>query len=381
MRPLAVAALTAVLATGTACGRPEPPPAPALSGAIDVTVEPVRLSLLRRVVTANGQVTPHPDFDWTIHASETAIVAELPIAEGEPVETGDLVVRFDVPSRASAIQTAEFDITQWTTKLEQANARLAELTTLFARGLTARIDVDGAKTEVATAETTLAAVRATLDGLRAAEVRDAVRARFPGVVLTRWHYQGDLVTATGNDPVLRIVDPARMQVTLDVPIIDAGSLVAGQRVTIMPLGAAPIVSVVSAVLPSASPDATTMRVVVPLPVAPATPADQAAPPDAPAAPVLPPGAPLAIGDAVLGEILIAEVAEAVVVPSRAILRASGTPYVLIAGPDGRAARRDLRLGLSTPDLTQVLDGLEPGDLVIASSLAEISEGDLVRYRQ
>jgi len=365
-----MAGLTLLMAAG-ACGD-DPPPAQDLSGAIEVAVTPARMNLLRHVVNANGAITPHPDAEWTIHATETAIVAELPIAEGEPVGVGDIVVRFDVPSRSSAIQAAEFELSAWMPRLETARAQVTERTAMLQRGLIARVELDAAKSELANADTTVAAAQATLASLRAAESRDTVRARFPGIVLRRWHYRGDLVTNTGNDPVLQIVDPTRMQATLDVPVADAGKLMATQRVTLITAGTAPIVSTVSSVLPVASPDATTTRVIVAIPTPPTPP-----PPPTPA--TLPTPPTLKIGDSVIAEILIAEVPEAMVVPTRAILRVAGTTYVLVAGPDGRAARRDVRLGVTTPELTQVLEGLQLGEFVITSALTEINEGDLVRH--
>lgn len=352
---LFVCALTAV----AACGREEAPPVRELSGAVEVAATPARLNLLRQVVTAAGRITPHPDAEWTVHAAEPSLVAELPIAEGDPVEEGDIIVRFEVPTRTSQMQATDYEISLLTTRVEQARARADELAGLLARGLTARVDVDAARQELAAAETSLAAATATMSALRAAEARDTVRARFSGVLLKRWHYIGDLVMNTGQDPVLQIADPARMQITLDVPVSEVGKVMPGQRVTITTAGAAPIVSTVSVVLPVTGTDSGTTRVLVELPA-------------------LPEGTAVAIDDTVLGEILIAEVTEALVVPTRAILRDTGTPQVFVVGLDGRVARRDLRLGVATPELTEVLDGLQAGEFVVTSGLLELADGDLVR---
>ncbi len=355
------------------CGRDDPAPDASVTGAMQVTVVPARLNLLRHAVSANGQITPHPDADWIIHASETAVVADLPFDEGAVVEAGAVVVRFEVPSRTAAIQSAEFETTMWTTTLDNAKARLNELTSLFQRGLTARVDVDAAKSELATAETTLAAVQSALGGLRAAETRDVVRARFPGMVLKRWHYRGDMVMSGGNDPVLRIVDPTRIQATLEVQNTDAGNILAGQQVLISPLGAPSFTTSVTSVLMTPATDSNTTKVVVALPPQPARPTV------APAAGAAAVPTPLAIGSPVVGEILISELPEAMVVPTRAILRTSGATYVLVAGADGRVMRKDIRVGVTTQELTQVLDGLQLGDNVITSALTEINEGDRVRF--
>lgn len=374
-RTAAAAAVGLLLISGAACGGDEPAVDESTSGAIQVNVVPARMNLLRHAVNANGQITPHPDADWTIHAPETAVVADLPFEEGAVVEAGAVVVRFEVPARTAAIQSAEFETAMWTTKLEQARSRLSELTSLFQRGLTARVDVDAAKGELGTAETTLAAAQATLNGLRAAETRDVVRARFPGVVLKRWHYQGDMVMGGGNDPVLRIVDPTRIQATLDVPNTEAGKLLAGQQVTISPLGAPPITTSVSMVLMATTTESNTTKVVVALPAQPAAPAAPAASDDGAA--TVP--APMSIGAPVVGEILISEIPEAMVVPTRAILRTPGATYVLVAGADGRVVRKDIRVGVVTQELSQVLEGLQLGDNVITSALTELNEGDRVRF--
>ena len=366
--PLVIVGLVlSALSTG-ACGGDDVVPEAAAPGGIIVTVQPARLNLLRHVVTATGRVTPHPDGDWTIHAPETSIIADLPFDEGATVAVGDIVVRFDVPSRSSAIQAAEFELTESTARLEQARTRVADLTALFERGLTARVELDAAKSALAAIETTVTATQATQAALRAAETRDAVRARFSGIVMQRFHYQGDVVMATGHDPVLRIVDPTRLQVTLDVPSTEVGRLMSGQRVTLSPLGFAPVASTVLAILPAATTDTVTHRVVVELP------ADLAAPihPETPA---------ITIGTQVIGEVLVAEVLEALVIPTAAIQRGGGTSFIFIVDAAGRVERRDVRLGVATAELTQVLEGVEPGDVVITSALNELVVGDPVRYVQ
>jgi hypothetical protein len=67
------------------------------------------------------------------------------------------------------------------------------------------------------------------------------------------------------------------------------------------------------------------------------------------------------------------------VPTAALQRVSGAMFVMVAGPDNRVVRRDVRVGLATPQLTQILEGLAIGEFVITSALTEINEGDLVSF--
>jgi SSS family solute:Na+ symporter len=349
------AVLIAAAVAGAGCGKDEEP-ASTLTGAMEVTASPARLDLLKRVVSARGEVTPMPDGDLIVHATETSRVAELPLEEGAAVKTGDLIVRFEVPSRVEAIQTAEGEIARALSRLEIAKAKVAQLTGLVERGLTPRVELDNAKTEVSSAETELSLQRATLAAAKQAEERSTIRARFPGIVLKRWHYLGDTVTASGNDPVIRVIDPTRVQVTVDVPVQDLGSVQTGQRATITPMGALSMPASVSRTFSPASPDALTAPVIL------------AFPPNS----VNPPAS-----TAVLAEILIAEVPDALVIPTAAVIRGNGAPHVLVAGSDNRVTRRDVRAGMITPELTQITQGLNAGELVITSALSELKEGDLV----
>src|SRR5688572_18060174 len=358
-RPLAAAlVLAAVSVAGAAgCGK-DTPPENALTGAIEVTAVPARLNVLRRIVTARGTVGPMPDGDLIVHAPETSTVAELPLAEGAIVKAGDVIARFEVPSRVAAIQAAEIESAQALLRVEAAKARVAQFTGLVEKGLTPRVDLDNAKTELANAESELALHRATLASAKKAEERSTIRATFPGVILKRWHNQGDSVLGSGSDPVIRVIDPTRVQVIVDVPLQDLGLVLPGQRVTVSPVGGMSLPASVARAASAASPDAVTAEVTLGFP--PGS--------------VNPPA-----GTAVLAEILIAEVPEALVVPTAAILRGDGAPHVLVAGADNRVVRRDVRAGLITPDLTQITQGLSVGEFVITSALTELKEGDLVSF--
>jgi RND family efflux transporter MFP subunit len=355
-RPVAAALLVAAIGSA-GCGK-DAPPENTLTGAIEVTAVPARLNVLRRIVSARGTVSPMPDGDLIVHATETSTVAELPLAEGAIVKAGDLIVRFEVPSRVAAIQVAEIENAQGLLRVDAAKARVAQIGAMVERGLTPRIELDAAKTELANAESELALNRATLTAAKRVEERSTIRATFPGVVMKRWHNRGDTVLGTGTDPVIRVIDPTRVQVIVDVPLQDLGLILPGQRATISPIGAMSLPATVARTANAATPDAVTAEVTLAF-------AQGSTNPPA--------------GTAVLAEILIAEVPEALVVPTAAVLRGDGAPHVLVAGQDNRVVRRDIRAGLITPDLTQITQGLSIGEFVITSALTELKEGDLVSF--
>ena len=67
---------------------------------------------------------------------------------------------------------------------------------------------------------------------RGARVQSEGYARFPGVVIKKFHSKGDLVAGGESDPILRVVDPAKIQVALQVPVDQAERIQQGQIATV-----------------------------------------------------------------------------------------------------------------------------------------------------
>ncbi|HEY0583257.1 MAG TPA: efflux RND transporter periplasmic adaptor subunit, partial [Chloroflexota bacterium] len=78
-------------------------------------------------------------------------------------------------------------------------------------------------------------------------------------------------------------------------------------------------------------------------------------------------------------IVTAEKQNALVVPKQAILTgAPGTePQVIAIDPAGRVRRQPVKLGLQSDRLTEIVGGLDDGQLVATSSLSDLTDGDVV----
>ena len=81
--------------------------------------------------------------------------------------------------------------------------------------------MEDANRALADAQAALAEAQAALTAAQTVERRATVRATFDGVVAKRSHNPGDLVEAAASDPVLRIVDPDRLEIIAAVPLSDA----------------------------------------------------------------------------------------------------------------------------------------------------------------
>ncbi|MCC7044606.1 MAG: efflux RND transporter periplasmic adaptor subunit [Acidobacteria bacterium] len=353
MRIRCAAAVVALLSLA-ACGSDEP----VVEGprATVVTVATARTEELRDVAHASGVVVPSTAADLTVFATEAAEIAELPRKIDDPVQTGDVLVRFDIASLNQELAALQLDVIEAQSRLDRARADLTRQTSLFERGITSRNAYDASRLEQSTAESGLAAARARLDLLRSGQTRSVVRATFPGIVVNVWHQEGDPVRPDSSDPIIRVVDPTRVQVAVQLPVIQLARIVTGQTAIVRAIaGATDEEAVVASKAQSVDPTAPTGEVRLSF-VNPAT---------------------LPVETPVSAEILLERRPGALIVPAQAIQRDDLGPYVMVAGEDGIARRRAVRVGLVTPQLTQVAEGLTEGERVILSGFGEIEDGSAV----
>ncbi len=71
--------------------------------------------------------------------------------------------------------------------------------------------------------------------------------------------------------------------------------------------------------------------------------------------------------------------DAVTVPNEALLTTkSGTPAVMVVGADGVAHQKDVKTGITDGHDTQVLSGVQPGDLVVTKGAYGMDDGTKVK---
>ncbi len=81
------------------------------------------------------------------------------------------------------------------------------------------------------------------------------------------------------------------------------------------------------------------------------------------------------------EILLDQRANALVVPTAALLRDDLSAFVMVVGEDGRVHRRDVRPGLMTETLVEVVSGLDAGTRVVVGGVRDVTEGSLVVFTE
>ena len=326
---------------------------------IAVTVQPARVGSLRDTVSVSGTVVPAAAGDFVVIADQPAEIAELPKNEGDAVKTGDLLVRLDIASITNEVATRQLELGEANTKLDAAKKDEERLASLVEQGLAARNRLEAARATRLAAEANVTQVKVRFDAAKAQENGAVIRARFPGIVIKRWHGPGEMVAGGEADPILRVIDPARLQVAIQVPRAQADRVNQGQPATIQTgTGTEPAIVSMKGVV--ASEAATTVDVRLNL----------AAPPTTPTTATM----PLALDSLVQVEIVLEELQNVILVPAMSLQRDDKGPFVWLVSETGQAVKREVRVGLTATGSTQVLSGLVAGDQVIVTGIAQLTEG-------
>jgi RND family efflux transporter MFP subunit len=350
VRRLTLTIAFAVLAAG--CSKPAVEEV-STQAAAPVTTLTVTPQTVEGVVSATAVVAAAPGADWTITAPEHARILELPKAEGDRVNTGDLLVRFEVPSLSTDVSARRGEVQAAQAHVENAQANVTRLTTLVDHGVAAQKELEDARRDLNEARAAHTQAEGALQAATVAESRTVVRARFPGVVAKRAHNPGDMVEATSADLILRILDPSKLQAVASVAIPDLPRVRVGQAVRIIVPGAeepetGKVLTRPAAVEPSGV--SADVRIAFTAQTR------------------------LAAGTPVRVEIVAEEHKNAFAVPVVAVLHEDEDTYVMVAGDDKKAHKRKVTLGLVTPNLAELTGGVKAGEAVIVKGQQELPDG-------
>ncbi len=375
LRPLV---LVLVSATCVACGGGSHTEEEVNASApVPVTTQPVSRGTVEAVISATGIIAAAPGAELVVVAPLPARVAKIPKAEGDRVRQGELLVEFDVPTSQADVAKTEADLAQAHARLANSRAALTRLQGLLERGVAARKEVEDAQREATESEAAVKAAEVARAAVQRVAARTTVTAPFNGVVAKRFHNPGDLVDAAATDPVLRVVDPARTEVTVAVPATVANRVKPGEQVRLRATvlstpaeAAAPVWPAAVLTRPSVV-DPATSTASARVTLHPAKAKDKAKDKDDAEAP--PP-----IGTPVRVEIVTDTHNDVLTVPSSAVVRDDDKTVVYVVGSDKKAHRKEVTLGLTGASVVEVASGLSAGEAVIIRGQEALPDGAAVR---
>ncbi len=345
-----------MLCTGaalSACSRQQARPAPEpREQVVPVGAARAETSHIRAVVHISGVIAPAEGAEFLAIAPEPARIVEITKAEGDPVRSGEILVRFDVPSATQEVARVAADLTAAQAQLENARINRNRIRDFAERGLIPRRDLESAERELADAQAVVDRARAAHAAAEAAAARAVVRAPFDGIVATRRHNPGDLVVSPSADPVLRLVDPRRLDVVASVPEADISRVIPGAPARLAsPASTVPVqLTVVARIGDRVGPDGT-----LPFRLRFREPTQ------------LPVDTRLEI------DVDAEERANAVLIPAEALVRDGGQTAVFVAN-GATAERRIVTTGIQDEQRVEITSGLRAGELVITRGHIGLADG-------
>lgn len=344
-----------VAALAIACGRQAPADrAEEDEQPVPVVARPVERGNLRTVVSASGTVTPAPGAEFLVTAPEPARVVDVTKQQGAPVASNEVLVRFELPSAVGEVARLTAERASAEAQLERARLAQTRARDFVGRGLIPRVELDAADRALADAQAEVQKAQTEQAAAEAAAARAVVRAPFDGVVAERLHNPGDLVRGAVTDPVLRIVDPKRLEVNASIEAADVSRVLPGATARLTnPVDGRVIRLIVTPVTSALEPHADGTR---PVRLEFAERADN-----------------IPVNTRVDVEIDAEERSGVAFIVPDAILRENGATVVLVAAGD-RAERRVVTTGVADNERVEITSGLEPGELVITQGHIGLPDG-------
>ncbi|HEX6198737.1 MAG TPA: efflux RND transporter periplasmic adaptor subunit [Thermoanaerobaculia bacterium] len=334
---------------------------------VAVTVEEAARGRVEATVTNTRAGTVEARRRARLSTEVGGLVVELPHREGARVAAGDVLLRLEPRVPAAETELARRELA--TAEARSAEACLAAERAVRERDRLARLAAEGIVSEdlldqaVSAADTSAAGCTAARAGVASARSaiglaqarlgQTVLRAPFDGVVADLRAEVGEWITpappAVPVPPVLDLIDPSSIYVSAPMDEVDAGVLAPGlpARITVDSLPGRELAGRVVRVAPyveDVEEQNRTVEIEAEL-------ADQDV-----AGSLLP-------GTSADVEVILEVRDDVLRVPTAALLEGS---RVLVLGADGVLAEREVEVGLSNWDWTEIRGGLEAGARVVTS---------------
>ena len=335
-------------------------------GAVQETARVVRGDIVRTVFVDGNLVAPDKAY---LSFGVTGTVKEVLVTQGSNVTKGQVLAKLDAPSLESSVEVAELQVQMAEQQLKMAQAQYEKaqrgwdapdwlefledpLESLI--GLLGQ-DKDVAKASLKIAELNLEIAKLNLESAKLNLEKAVIVAPFDGVVVDVSITEGQqIATATLAAPAISMVDPNKIQMNGFIDELDVALVEVGQEATIS-LDALPDKEVRGKVT-FISPVGTNRLGIVSY-----------------AATITLEGNNVDLRDGMTAtaRVVIERRDNVLIIPNRAIRVSSGKSVVWVVA-DGQVTEREVTLGLTDGKNTEVLSGLEEGEVVVLLGRGESS---------
>ena len=313
--------------------------------ATPVTLTRVTRADIQRTITVTGSIAALPNQDVRVSSFVPGRIAELKVAEGDHVRSGQIVARLEDHTLRDQLKQAEAAVAQARANLENAKLSRTRNETLFQRGIAARKDLEDARTQESIAQGALQQAEAALSVATFQVSRAVIPSPLDGTVVKRFVNVGEQVDGTAAQPIVEVAHLAEVELQANVPSASLGFLKVGQELSLtteIP-GAASVQGRVVAISQAVDPATNSGMVRIRI-------SNRA-------------GA-LRLGTFLSAQMAVETHAGATVVPPQAVyLDEARNPHVYGVNGD-TAVAIPVKVGIETPALVELLSGPKPGDSII-----------------
>lgn len=322
---------------------------PGGQGAAPVRVAAVEKTVMAPATTAPGTVVNRNDARLSAEvAGRLEMVAEI----GTRVAKGDTVARIEDKTLRIRLTEAEGRIERARARVDYLTREAARLERLAEQENAAKNRLDQVQSDRNVARADLAVARAQADQIRDQIERATLAAPFDGIVTRRFLKPGERVSVGEN--VVRVADPASVEVVVRAPLEAVGHLSPGENVTVRNRHREDT-GTLRAVVPFGSEESHLFELRIDVPAE-----------------------HWRAGETVRVAIPLARPEEVIAVPRDAlILRRDGTRVFVVDG-EGKAKLVPVTTGLGSGDRIAVDGALEPGDRVVIRGGERLRPGQAVR---
>jgi RND family efflux transporter MFP subunit len=353
--PLRVALLALAVSLASGCGKHETPEGQAAATGRTVTaeVQTVQPSPLDVQVDVPGTVVSEDQVQ--VASRLMGYIREIKVEEGQTVKAGQLLFVVDPSDIQGQMNQARAGLAQAEAALADARLDYERFGTLYKEEAIPKLQWDKVRLQYQVAQQQVAAARAGL-GQASSQMRYAsVVAPISGVVTQKMANAGDL--AAPGRPVLAIEGLKKLQVRTSVSGDVFARIKAGEKVSIVADGdaaLAPVEGTIAQLVPAADPVSHTHLVKIDLPA----------------------GSGLSSGNFVRVGFAVGS-REGIRVPVAALAERAGITGVFVVDAQGIARYRMVRPGAAAQGGVEILSGLNAGDRVVVSQVANLENGDKV----
>lgn len=304
-----------------------------------VQTVPVKRGTAAEVVYATGVVEP---VHWAkVTALQRKRIDEICKCEGQEVKKGDVLARLDdVEERAV--------LTELEARLVRMKSDVERITTLVQRNIAPRTSLDEKLTQIDEQQARILAQRDRIADL-------ALKSPIDGVVLRRDGEIGEIAGTGANDTLLWVGQPKPLQLVAEVNEDDITRVEKGQKALLRHEGASDrrLEGRVTRITPKGDPQTKTFRVYI----------------------GLPDDTPLHIGMSVEANIIVGEVADALLLPAESL-----ADQTIQRVQDGRVVTTPVEVGIRGAGLVEIRSGIGEGDVVVSPFRKDLAPGAAVRAR-